>query len=627
MTSKPVAYWRSLEELGANSELEQSLRHEFPRFSAAFDLNRREFVKLMAASLALTGAGGCSRPAEKIVPYVYGPPQLAAGAPLFFATAITRHGYATGVLVESNMGRPTKIEGNPAHPASLGATDIFAQASVLELWDPDRSQTVMKGTDVETWQRFVAALTGRLQMLTVKRGAGLHILTETITSPTLAAQLRQLIAKYPLAQWHQYEPVNRDNVYEGARLAFGEALETRYSFDRARVVLSLDADFLGAFPGQLRYARDFAAGRRVDIGQSLTRDRATMNRLYVVESTPGLTGAMADHRVPARAGDIGAFALALAQKLGASPASFTSTLSAAQEQWLDAAAQDLADARGASAVVAGDEQPPHVHALAHAMNEVLGNVGTTVLRTQTVAADSASQLASLNELARAMAAGVVDTLVIAGNPVYHAPVDFGFAESLRRVALAVHMGPYHDETAALCHWHIPAAHELEAWGDARAFDGTVTLQQPLIAPLYNGKSLHELFAVLAGDPNRTSYDIVRGFWRSQPGGGDFELLWQTALHDGLIQGSAFAEKRVSLRAGAMALPPRPVAAPTSLEVIFRADPTIDDGRYANNAWLQELPKPLTKLTWSNAVLMSPGLARRTGCVNSDVVELRLSGNR
>ncbi len=619
-------FWRSLEELAESGEaddFQDRIRDHFPRFANAFSLNRREFVKLMAASLALAGAGGCSRPLEKTVPYVRGQPQLAAGQPLFFATAVTCGGYASGVQVESNLGRPTKIEGNPAHPASLGATDAFTQAAVLDLWDPDRSQAVMKGSEIATWQELVAVLTSRMQAFAANGGAGLHVLTETVTSPTLAAQLRALLAKYPNARWHQYQPVNRDSVYDGARLAYGEALETRYRFDKAKVVVALDADFLGTLPGHVRSTRDFVGGRRVESGDG------AMNRLYAVESSPSLTGAMADHRLPMRAADIFTIARALAQKIGVPIAFKIGAPATPHGGWIDAVAQELLVSPGASIVLAGDEQPPEVHALAHAINAQLGNVGATVVHTQTVAAEPESQRASLASLAGAMAAGSVDTLIVAGNPVYYAPADVGFAQALQRVKLAVHLGSYRDETAVKCHWHVPAAHELETWGDVRAFDGTVTIQQPLIAPLYGGKSAHELLAVLQGEPGRSSFEIVREHWRAALAGGEFESLWQTALHDGLVGDSAFPAKSVSLRADAIAGLPGaggdPATDASRIELVFRPDPSIHDGRYANNAWLQELPRPLTKLTWGNAALMSPDLARRIDCVNGDVVELRISG--
>jgi len=446
-------------------------------------------------------------------------------------------------------------------------------------------------------------------------GAGLRVLTETVTSPTLAAQLQALLAAYPAARWHQYEGVHRDNAIEGARLAFGEPVGVHYRLDQADVILSLDADFLNAGPGHVRYAHDFAARRRVADGAT------AMNRLYVVESTPGVTGAIADHRWPVRSSQVEGVARALAAQLGVAgvPAPAEEALPA---DWLAALARDLQAHRGRSLVVAGDQQPPIVHALAHALNDALGNVGRTVVYTDPVEAAPVNQTESLRELTTAMNAGEVELLVIiGGNPVYTAPADLAFADALGRVPFRVHLGLYADETAALCDWHIPQAHTLETWGDVRAYDGTITIQQPLIAPLYSGKSAYELLSALLGDATQTSHDIVRGHWEAQRGGEGFNQFWQTALHDGVIAGSALPPRPVTLSAQW----PAATAAPEGLEVIFRPDPTIWDGAFANNGWLQELPKPLTKLTWDNVALVSPATAQRLKLSNEQVIELAYRG--
>jgi len=611
-------YWRSLEELAASERFQEFLQREFPRQAAVWDsgLSRRRFLQVMGASLALAGLSGClSQPVEKIVPYVKAPEEVVPGQPLFFATAIALGGFAAGVLVESHMGRPTKIEGNPDHPASLGAADALTQAAILSLYDPDRSQTVTQGGQPSTWDAFVAALGAELAKQAASGGAGLRVLTETVTSPTLAAQLQALLATYPAARWHQYEGVHRDHAIEGARLAFGEPVGVHYRLDQADVILSLDADFLNAGPGHVRYAHDFAARRRVADGAT------AMNRLYVVESTPGVTGAIADHRWPVRSSQVEGVARALAAQLGVAgvPAPAEEALPA---DWLAALARDLQAHRGRSLVVAGDQQPPIVHALAHALNDALGNVGRTVVYTDPVEAAPVNQTESLRELATVMNAGEVELLVIiGGNPVYTAPADLAFADALARVPFRVHLGLYADETAALCDWHIPQAHTLETWGDVRAYDGTITIQQPLIAPLYGGKSAYELLSALLGDATQTSHDIVRGHWEAQRGSEGFNQFWQTALHDGVIAGSALPPRPVTLSAQW----PAATAAPEGLEVIFRPDPTIWDGAFANNGWLQELPKPLTKLTWDNVALVSPATAQRLKLSNEQVIELAYRG--
>ena len=607
-------YWRSLEELANSQEFQESIHHEFaPTVVGKVELGRRDFLKLMGASMLLAGVNACTRqPEEKIFPYVKPPEQLVGGRPLYFATANVRNGYACGVLVESHEGRPTKVEGNPDHPASLGATDVFSQASVLALYDPDRSQTVKHLGEINTWENFVATLSTELEGLKARRGAGLRILTETITSPTLTQQLQTILAALPAAKWHQYEPANRDHAREGSRLAFGEYVETQYRFDRAEIILSLDADFLVDLPGSLRYAREFTAQRRVHDGNK------KMNRLYVMESSPTLTGTMADHRRTMRASEIENFARAIAKEIGVSVESNQA------DEWISAVARDLKKHRGASLVIAGEQQPPFVHALAHAMNHALGNAGSTVIYTNSVEAQPVNQTESLRELAADMDAGKVEMLLmLGGNPVFNAPADLNFTEKISKVKTRVHLSLYEDETSEQCHWHIPETHTLENWSDARAFDGTATIIQPLIAPLYGGKSAHEVLAVFTGLAGRSSHDLVRDYWKAQRNSPDFEKFWQTSLHDGWIAGSAFSPKSVALN-----LPSSAVQSPKSdaeVEIIFRADSHIGDGRYANNGWLQELPRPFTKLTWDNAALISPRMAERLNLGNEDVVALKYNG--
>ena len=609
-------YWRSLEELAETADFQEFLHREFPQETSVMNsVSRREFLKLIGASLALAGLSACTnQPKEKIVPYVRPPEEMIPGKPLFFATAMPLGGFARGVLVESHTGRPTKVEGNPEHPTSLGATDCFAQASVLTLYDPDRSQVVRNAGQISTWENFLAAVRTELESQRLKNGSGIRVLTETVASPTLAHQLQELLTEFPSAKWHQYEPAGRDNVRAGARLAFGEPVETHYRFDKADVILALDADFLCSHPSSLRYARDFAAKRRVAGGQ------AEMNRLYVVESTPSNTGATADHRLSLRASEIENFARVVARRIGvAVPA--TSELNYAD--WIAALAGELQRYHGSSIVMAGNQQAPVVHALAHAMNHTLGNVGETVIYTEPAEANPVDHIASLRELVEDMEAGLVDMLVIiGGNPAFNAPVDFRFADHLDKVKLRIHLGLYDDETSALCHWHIPEAHYLESWSDVRAYDGTVTIIQPLIAPLYGGRTSHELVSALMGQPGRSGHDIVRSYWKSRYPAEDFEKLWQTSLHDGLIADTALPPKPVALKIGDFT-PQAPIA--QGIEIIFQPDPMVWDGRFANNGWLQELPKPLTKLTWDNAALIGPPTAERLGLTNEDVVELRYQG--
>jgi molybdopterin-containing oxidoreductase family iron-sulfur binding subunit len=616
-------YWRSLEELAETPEFEEMLHREFPENASEWGdpAGRRNFLKLMGASLALGGLAACTKqPPETIVPYVRPPEEFIPGKPLYYATAMTLGGAALGLLVESHLGRPTKIEGNELHPGSLGSTDSFAQASILTLYDPDRSQVVMEAGRISTWSAFLAALGRALQNLKARRGQGLRLLTESVASPALAWQIQNLLKEYPEAKWHQFEPAHRDCVRFGAREAFGVVVDTQYRFDRANVVLSLEADFLSCGPAHVRHARDFSARRRVG------DPPVEMNRLYVAESTPTNTGGMADHRLALRASEIEALAAGVARRVGVSGVSGGDAgLEGRHAKWMDAVARDLQKHRGASIVIAGETQPAEVHALAHAMNVALGNVERTVIYTDPVEASPAEHVESIKQLAADMAAGRVQVLLmLGGNPVYNAPADLQFEQQLTKVPFRVHLSLYEDETSYLCHWHIPEAHYLETWSDTRAFDGTVTIQQPLIAPLYGGKSAHEFIAAVAGQPTRSGYDIVREYWKARLGEKDFEARWRRALHDGVVDGTALAPRKVTLVPG-FAIKAKAAPAGKGLEIVFRTDPTIYDGRFANNGWLQELPKAITRVTWDNVCMVSPATAQQLGVGNEEVVELRYLG--
>ena len=616
-------YWRSLEELANTDDFHELLQKEFPRHAPWLDaVSRREFLHLMGASLALAGLSACTKqPDEHIVPYSKPPEGVLPGRPQFFATAVLLNGVATGVLVESHTGRPTKIEGNPQHPGSLGGTDIFAQASVLDLYDPDRGQVVSNARRISSWDAFTAALKPPLDDQKVKGGAGLRILTETVTSPTLVSQLQAVLKEYPQARWHQYEPTGRDTVRAGARLAFGEDVDPVYRIEKADVILSLDADlFSASMPGSVRYARDFAAKRKVQDPHT-----NTMNRLYAVESVPTLTGTMADHHLSLRASEVEFFARAVAAALGIADVQAGQWAEGAkQAKWITALVNDLKQHRGSSLVIAGDYQSPVVHALAHAMNDALGNVGQTVSYTAPLQSEPVESMTSLRELVKDMEAGKVEMLIVlGGNPAYTAPADLRFTELLEKIPFRAHCSPYKDETAEHSHWHIPQAHSLESWSDARAYDGTVSIIQPLIAPLYVGKSLHEVVAALLGQPSASGYELVRTYWKTQTSEREFEHFWQHALHDGVIAKSALPAKSVSLKSIDWTKAGEAKGAAT--EILFRPDPHVWDGRFCNNGWLQELPKPLTKLTWDNAAIIGPAMAERLRLSNQEVVTLSYDG--
>ena len=594
-------------------------------------VSRRDFFKATGLTLAAASLSACIRkPTEEIVPYVRRPEDVIPGNPLFFASALTLGGVATGVLVESHLGRPTKVEGNPEHPDSLGASDPFGQAAVQILYDPDRSKVVTNAGRPTTWDDFLSQFRAALDTQRGRQGAGLRILTETVTSPSLAQQVQTVLGEFPQAKWHQYEPVGRgDGARAGAQLAFGQIVEPVYRFENADVILSLDADFLQARPGTLRYIREYARRRYAEGGQ------ANFNRLYMVESMATPTGAKADHRLPLRSGEVQAFARALAARLGVNVGQGATDLPQTVfnldvGRWIDALARDLQRAGGRSLIIPGETQPPVVHAIAHALNQALGNVGQTVVYIDPIEANPVVQLDSLSDLVADMDAGRVDLLVIlSGNPVYTAPADLQFGDRLQKVATRVHLGLYPDETAALCQWHIPEAHTLESWGDARTFDGTVTLIQPLIAPLYNdAKTAYDVLAAMSNQPPRPAYDLVRDYWRTQNLPGDFERSWKQALNDGFIANTGRQPRTVSLRpdlASQLGGAATPGPAASGLEIAFRPDPTIYDGRFANSAWLQELHKPINRLTWDNAAFLSPRTARELGLKNEDEVELRYQG--
>jgi Fe-S-cluster-containing dehydrogenase component len=600
------------------------MHREFPKGASEWldAVSRRGFLKLMGASLAMAGMTACTKqPLEPIVPYVKQPEELIPGRPLFYATAFTLSGYASPILVESHLYRPTKIEGNEQHPACLGGTDVFAQASILGMYDPDRSQTIANFGDVRTWGGFLEAIRGPLNAQKAVQGSGIRILTRTVSSPALADQLRSVLKIYSQAKWHVYEPLNRDNVLEGAKMAFGQPVETQYRLENADVILSLDADFLSAgFPGSTRYIRDFAKRRNPDSGN--------MSRLYVVESTPSSTGAKADNRMPVRASEIEDVAHTLATLVGVGTDASGAKGKPEAMKFLLALLIDLKGHRGSSAVIAGDHQPPAVHALAHAMNAMLGNVGKTVLYTEPVDASPVNQTESLKDLVDDMRAGKVDMLfILDGNPAYDAPVDLGFADALKNtnIPMRVHLGLYQDETAELCQWHVNEAHYLESWGDTRAYDGTVSIVQPLIAPLYGGKSVYELTALLAGQAEATGHDVVQSYWRKQHPGADFDAFWRKSLHDGWIAGTAFAPKQVALKPSGFPAPGD--TAQNGIEINFRRDPSIYDGQFSNNGWLQELPKPMSKITWDNPVFVGPAMLARLGLKSEDLIHLEVDGKK
>ncbi len=622
LTGKSGAqYWRSLNELANKPEFDDLMEREFPSGAPASwtAVSRRNFLRLMGASLALAGLAGCAKqPEERIVPYVKQPEDLVPGQPLFFASAHSWNGYARGVLVESQMGRPTKIEGNPDHPSSLGRADAMTQASLLTMYDPERARATKKNGDTSSWENFIGEMNTLMQKHKSTRGAGLRILTETVTSPTQAAQMKQLLQRLPQARWHVWEPAGFDNARMGAKMAFGSESSVDYRFDQADVIVSLDSNFLMDEPGSVRYARDFSDGRRVRTRKGQTK----MNRLYSVYSTPSITSASADHHWPVKASEVSAVAQNLLSSGGGAklPASVSTEI-------MSAIAADLQSARGRSIVIAGINQTPEVHALALAINSQLGNIGKTVIVTEPVEATPSDSLSSLKNLVADMNAGTVDTLIVMdSNPVYTAPADLKFLDAFKKVPTRVRLGLYDDETSNWCMWHIPRSHFLEEWGDIRAHDGTASIVQPLIEPLYESASPYQLLSVLLERVDRNGYDIVRDYWQTRAaglGGANFESWWRKILNDGIIPGTKAKPKTVtaSASAGTGSTP----GSMAGMEITFHPDPYLRDGREANNGWLQELPRPMTKVTWDNVALISLNTARKLNLNNIEIVKLTVGG--
>ncbi len=619
-------YWRSLDELSQSPEFQELVEREFPTALPIDDspTSRRRFLQLMGASMALAGLSSCGRqPLEKIVPYVRQPEEIIPGVPLYFASSMPQpgNGLAMGVLVESHMGRPTKIEGNPEHPASLGSTDVHAQSSMLDLYDPHRSQIAMRYGIPRSWDAFCRDAGEVLEAHRALQGAGVAIVTPSLVAPTERRLMDELRSALPKARFVEWETAGRETLRRATDEAFGRALDPVYRFEQAEVVLALDSDFLTEGPNAVRASREFMAKRRVREGH------AEMNRLYSVESTPTNTGTVADHRWALSPRELERFALAVAAQMGVSGARAKAPFDSGD--WphrVEAVARDLSRHRGRSLVVAGEQAPVALQVLAHAMNESLGNLGQTVsyLALSDGSGDPDSQL---RELVAEIDSGAIEICLLLGvNPVFDAPGDVDLGSALKKVPHCVHLGLHANETAQYSTWHIPQTHWLECFGDAIAADGTLSLAQPLLEPLYDGKSLSQFMQYLIdGDPEARDEDLVQATWREHWGDGGFERRWRKSLHDGLIEDSSPGTFAPSLRSGAASRAASLLGGGEGLSVIFRADPTIFDGRFANNGWLQECPKPLTRLTWDNAALLAPALAEAEGLSNGDVIELSAEG--
>ncbi len=626
MTGKE--YWRNLETLADTPEFNTFLDEKIPGGSELpkHAISRRDFLSLMGASLALAGLAGCRRPVEKIIPYVIPPEDFIPGVPQFYASTMPLGLEAWGVLVENNEGRPTKLEGNEQHPATRGAANAYLQAAILGLYDPDRSDSVLYKGQPSYWDQFISAWEKLYADYKTAAGEGLAIFSEASSSPTLVRLKKEFKKQFPKAAWVTYEPISDENIYQGIQIATGKKLRPVYQFDQAKVILSLDSDFLHMETNNIANSLDFSKGRTV------ASEMDGMNRLYVVESSFTVTGGMADHRLRLRSGLVGAFTVALTQELkrqglripGASKLTGSTPFN---EQWLKAAAKDLMDHQGECVVVAGRNQPPEVHALVYALNAALGNHKATCRYTP-ISEVNYPDLEKVQHLVQQMQAGDISTLImLGGNPVYNLPVDLNFTSALQRVSHTIHLSSYVDETSVQAEWHLPETHFLEAWGDARSIDGTLSVIQPQTQPLFGGYSAIEILGLINTGKREKGYNLVQTTWKKLLPTTGFSAHWRQVLHDGVFTAhkSSFSAPSVRSKRLAQALTSNvfsgKAASASNLEVVFTPSRALFDGRFANNGWLQELPDPITKLTWDNAALISKSTAKTLGVKSGDMVTL------
>jgi MoCo/4Fe-4S cofactor protein with predicted Tat translocation signal len=633
--------FQSLEQVFGSPEFERMMKDEFPEDAAEWldPVSRRNFLALSGASVALAAAAGCNpslKPAsqKKIIPYVKKPEQITPGIPLFYPTALTLGGVALGVIVKCVEGRPIKVEGNPAHPGSLGGTDIFAQATILDVYDPDRSKGITEKGVPSTWEKARLALTGIVAAQTAKKGAGLRIVTEPVADKTTLANLiGELKARLPDLKWIQYEAVGKENTRQGVRDAYGSYLTPIFDFKLADRIVAIDADFLSDGVAGVRYSRDAMHRRKVRVHDAKRRADGVspdqLSRIYAIESTVTGIGGVADHRLPLKPSEIESFVRLLAKEVGVADAPAAGPLPERAKTYAHEIAVDLKDKANAGVVVVGGSLSVVAQNLMHAINDAIGAVAKGVVKfvepvqaglTGAGADAAADGTGSLKALADELQAGKVDALLIlGGNPAFTAPADLNFAAAMQKATVSVHLGLHADETAALSTWHVNAAHELESWGDARGHDGTATVQQPLVS-FHGGKSAIELVAAMLDKPGSTE-SLVKDTWRKfhadQKIAVDFDKFWHTSVERGVIEGTA--AKPAAIKAGDAKLSdatkkaPAPATKAEDIELSFRPDPTIHDGRFANNGWLQELPKPISLICWDNAALVSAATAERLKC--------------
>ncbi|MEM7626163.1 MAG: TAT-variant-translocated molybdopterin oxidoreductase [Planctomycetota bacterium] len=636
------AYWQSLQEYADSPALRESIAQEFPDYDPdeLLGMSRRKFMKLAGASMALAGLTltGCRRwPKEKVVAHNARPEGTLPGVPETYASMLQRGGVATGLFVTSFDGRPIHVAGSPLHPICgdaaryaegdlpYGSADVFTLGSILHLYDPDRSRSVVHLSNDERkrsdWNTFFAAMSEL-------DGKKLAVLSEPNSGPTFADVKKRFLEKFPRATWATWEPLHRDSEVMGAMTAFDRPVRAHYDTSKAMTLACFDSDFLTEHPAAAKHARGWAQLRR-------SCDEGAMSRVYATGPTLNATLSNADVHLQVKPSTVAAMMDALALAVGVKGLSASPALNDDEAKFVEMLAKDLKAHKGESLVVVGPSQPASVHALAWSVNAALGNLDKTVSLTEEPAGDEALCADAIADLVAKMNAGEIDTLLIlGGNPAFDAPADLDFAAALDKVNTTAHLAEYDNETSIACDWHLPEAHYLECWGDGRAWDGTICLQQPIIEPLFGGKSAIEVLATLAHDEATAGYDLVRRAWSaaikagrydvktSTWAGGNGEKSWRAAVHDGLLAGSAFATIQTN--------PGRAAATGISvthdeMQIAFRADPKVYDGRYANNGWLQELPETITKVTWDNPALVSVKDAQKLGLDNGDVIKITVDG--
>lgn len=615
-TAKQQTYWRSLNELAQNEEYRKFVEREFPENATELTdgVSRRNFLQIMGASIALAGFTACRKPVQKIMPYTLQPEHVIPGIPLFYASALPFRGSLSGVVIETHEGRPTKIEGNDIHPESKGRTGIRQQSAILDLYDPDRSRNVRNNGQISSWDSFVAFCADHFSA----NGRRIAFLSEANSSPTLNQLKAEAISWFPQSRWVTFEPFGEENILNGTKMTFGQRLRPVYQLDRARVVLSLDDDFMQESDNHVRYIGDYAENRELP-------DKSTEPiRLYVAESNYTVTGSNADHRLRIKSSDILPFACALAAELSRHVsglgmyAAYKSNYRT--HKWMSALVKELLQHPGNSLVTAGAGQPPELHATVAAINLALENAGQTVDYLKVPHTGDQDQNSALRELTEAMHQGDVDTLVLLGtNPVANAPADLAFGKAMEQVSTCIHLSSHYDETSLKCQWHVNRTHFLESWGDGYSFTGIPSIIQPVIMPLFGAKSEIELLHAIVHGRDKEGYELVRRTWKGMLGA-NFESKWQQVLHDGLRKDHRFETVGVQWNPGFSAIAESfllqlagdHTTGSEQIELVIKPDPFLHDGRFANNGWLQELPDPMTKVTWDNVAILSPVTAERIG---------------